>query len=165
RSREHAREQIAVGVRPLGRAVELEHVAHRVVARDRPARLQRHARVAADREIELDDRVRGAERGFDVAVALAYHCGLGVAAGLELPGWLIRREQYRQLLDFDRDEIRRVLRQIWIFGENRCDRLADVAHAVPCQNGLAVRLQPLNSGRPEIDRRYFGDVPGGPYGD
>ena len=66
------RELVAVAVRHLGGAVQFEHVARRVVARDRAARLQRHAGMAADREVELDDRMRARERGVEIAVAF---CG------------------------------------------------------------------------------------------
>ena len=68
-------------VRHLGGAVQLEDVARRIVAADRAAGFHRHAGMAADREVECDDRMRLAESGLDVAVALAGEAGLGVAAG------------------------------------------------------------------------------------
>ena len=40
--------------------------------------------MAAGRKIKLDDSVRGAERGFDVAVAVAQQRRLATAARLEL---------------------------------------------------------------------------------
>ena len=57
---EHAREQFAVAVRHLGGAVQFQDVARGVVAADRAARFQRHAGMAADGELELDDHAGAA---------------------------------------------------------------------------------------------------------
>ena len=57
RALEHARQQLAIAVRHLGGAVQLEDVARGIVAADGAARLQRHAGMAADRQLELDHRV------------------------------------------------------------------------------------------------------------
>ena len=73
-------------MRHLGGAVQFENVARGVVAADRAARLQRHAGVAADGELELDDDAAPRERRVDVAVALADDVGFGVAAGREFAG-------------------------------------------------------------------------------
>ena len=62
RQAEHRGDRIAVVVRHLGGAVHLQTIAAGVVASDRAARLERHAAVPADRELELDDRVRLAKR-------------------------------------------------------------------------------------------------------
>src|SRR5207302_9895463 len=48
RAAENAHEAVAVAVRHLGGAVQLQDVAHRVVLRQRTARLQRYTAVPAD---------------------------------------------------------------------------------------------------------------------
>ena len=83
---EHAGDAVAVPVRHLGGAVQLEHVAGGVVARDRAAGFQRHAGMAADREVELHHGMRSAERRVDVAVGFFHDRRLGRAAVLELAG-------------------------------------------------------------------------------
>src|SRR5207248_10975261 len=50
---EHAGDEIADGVWTLGRHVQLEHGAAAIVPRNRGARLERHAGVAADRYVEF----------------------------------------------------------------------------------------------------------------
>ena len=77
RQPEHARQAVAVPMRHFGGAEELEHVARRVVAGDGAARLQRHAAVAADLELERDDLMRRGKSRRDVAVALAHDRGFG----------------------------------------------------------------------------------------
>ena len=87
-------------------------------------------RMPADREIELDDRVRAREGGVDVAIALADERGLAVEPGRELAGRRGRIEQHRQRLDLDLHQLGRILGEIGVVGEHRGDRLADIAHAV-----------------------------------
>ena len=145
-------------MRHLGGAVQFEDVARGVVAADGAARLQRHAAVAADREIELDHCIGAREHGVDVAVALAHDGRLGVAAGRELAGLRIGGEQHRQFGDLDVDEVGGILRDVGIGGEHRGDRLADIAHAIAREHRLAVRLQLLDAAFAEIDRRHVGDV-------
>ena len=158
-------EEIAVAVRHLGGAVQFEDIARGVVAADGAARLQRHAAVAADGEIELDHGLGAREHGVDVAIALAHDGRLGVAAGRELAGLRIGGEQHRQFGDVDGDEVGGVLRDIGIDGEHCGDGLADIAHAIGREHRLAVRLQPLDAAFAEIDRRHVGDVGGGPHRD
>jgi hypothetical protein len=162
---EHVGEQVAVAVRHLGGTVQLENVARRVVAADGAARLQRHAAMPPDREIELDYGLGLREHGIDVAVALAHQSRLGVAARRELAGLLRGVEQRRQFRDVDRDEVGRVFRDVGIGGEHGSDRLADIAHLAARKHRLAVRLQPFDAAFAEIDRRHVGDVLRGPYRD
>ena len=162
RPAEHARQQFLVAMRHLGGAVQLQHVARGVVAAERAARLQRHAGMPADGELELDDVRRGLEHRFDVAVALGQHRGLGVAAERELARLGLRRQQRRQLLDLHGDEIGGVLGDVGIVGEHRRHRLADIAHLVRGQHRLAVGREPLDRALAEIDRRHVGDVGRGP---
>ena len=61
------------------------------------------------------------------------------------------------------DQIGGVLGEIGVGREHRCDRLADIAHALLRQDGLAVRRQPFELGQAEIDRRNVGDVVEGPH--
>ena len=70
-SPKHLRERIAVPMRHFGGAVHFQNVARLVVTRDRAARLQRHAGMAADRKLKRNNGMRGAEGGVDVAIAFA----------------------------------------------------------------------------------------------
>ena len=116
---EHARQQVAIAVRHLGGAMQLEHVARGVVAADGAARLQRHARVAADRQLELDHDLGVAQHAVDIAVALLEHDHFGVAAGRELGGLGGGVEQHRQLGHLDRHQIGRVLGDVRVGGKDR----------------------------------------------
>ena len=87
---------------------------------------------------------------------------LGRAAVLELAGRIAGVEHDRQFLDLDRDQVGGVLGEVGIVGKHRRDRLADIAHPLARQEGLAVGRQPLDPGQPEIDRRHVGDVVAGP---
>ena len=88
--------------------MQLEDIAHGIVARDGAARLQRHAGMAADLEFEFDDRMGVAKAGFDVAVALVDDRRLGRKARREFARRIIRVDKIdRQLLDFERSPDRR----------------------------------------------------------
>jgi hypothetical protein len=81
---EHAAERLAITVRDLGGTVQLKQVLGRVVAADGAAGLERHARVPAGFDIDLDYCMRIAEGGFDVAIAVAQNDCFCRTAGLEL---------------------------------------------------------------------------------
>ena len=162
---EHARQRVAVAVRHLGRAVQLQHVARGVVAGQRAARLQRHAAVPADRQVERDDRVGRGERRVDVAVSGAQHQRLGRQARRKAAGRRRGVEHRRQLLGLDRDEIGGILGEIGVGREHRRDRLADIAQPLPRQQRLAIGAQRLAGRVAEIDRRQIGDVGAGPHRD
>ena len=68
-------------MRHLGGAVQLQDVARRVVAADGAARLQRHAGMAPDRQLEFDDRVGRAHGRLDVAIALVQQVRFAAASG------------------------------------------------------------------------------------
>ena len=159
---QHAGDVVAIPVRDLGGAVKLEHVAGGVVARDRTAGFKRNAGMAPDHEIEFDHGMRLAEGCCDIAVGLFHDRRLGRAAVFEFPGRGDGIEDDRQFLDGDGDEIGGVLRHIGVGGEHSGDRLADIAHALSGQNGLAVRRQALDTGQAEIDRRNLRHVGGRP---
>ena len=63
------------------------------------------------------------------------------------------------------DEVGGILGDVGIDGEHGGDGLADIAHPVGREHGLAVRLQPFDAAFAEIDRRHLGDVGGGPHRD
>ena len=138
--------------------MKLQHVAAGVVARDCTAGFEWNAGMAPDREIELHHRMRVAACGCEVAVRLLQDRRLGRTAVFELARAVARVEDDRQLLDLDFDQIGRVFRKICVGREYGCDRLADVAHALPGQNGLAIGCQPFDARQPEIDRRNIGDI-------
>ncbi len=162
RQPEHAREQLAIAVRHLGGAVQLEDRARGVVAADGAAGLQRNAGMAADRQFKLHHHGCGADRGVDVAVALPDDRHLGVAAGRELARLGFGGKQRRQLLDLHGDEIGCILGDVEIVGEHRSHRFPDIAHAVGRQHRLAVGFERGNAALAEIDRRHVGDVGRGP---
>ena len=120
--------RVAVPVRHLRRAVQLQHVARRVVAGDGAARLHRHAGVPAD----LDGRVRP-RRG---------RCGRRRRGRRSLsrsppprsrgdrrtsPTAPVAIEHRRQLLDVERDEIGGILGDIGI--GSRTQRRRDRRHS------------------------------------
>ena len=123
---EHQRQAVSVPVRHLGGAVHFQHAI--VLARDGAACFQRHAAVPADRKIEFDDGVRGAEGRVHVAGFLFDDGGLGGAFLVERAGRRCGIENDRQRLDIERDQIGGVLGDVWIGGEHRRHRLADIAH-------------------------------------
>ena len=86
-------------MRHFGGAVQFENAARGVVAADGAARLQRHARMPADRKLELDDMRRGAKHRIDVAIALADQRRLAGMAGREFGRRGLRVQQRRQFLD------------------------------------------------------------------
>ena len=77
---------LAIAVRHLGGAVQLQNIPAGIVARDGAAGLQRHARMAADGKIELDHRMGGAECLIEVAVVLLDDHRLGGEPRRELAG-------------------------------------------------------------------------------
>ena len=81
---QHEGKKIADAVRHLGGTMQFQNVARGIVTADGTARLDRHAGVAADREIKAHDRIRARHRGIDVAIALAHKSGLGAVTGREL---------------------------------------------------------------------------------
>ena len=89
RAAEHARQRVAVPMRHLGGAVQFEDAAR--FARYGAARLHRHAAMTADGEIEFDDRVRGCQRRFDIAEALAHQGDLGRMVLVECAGRCVGR--------------------------------------------------------------------------
>ncbi len=74
---EHAGQCVAVAMRHLGRAIELEHVARGVEAGEGAARLQRRAAVPADRQVERDDGMGRGEGRVDLAIAGPHDQRLG----------------------------------------------------------------------------------------
>jgi len=159
---EHAAQGIAGAVRDLGGTIEPQHVAAGIMDADSAARLHRHGGVPSDLEIELDHRMGRGKRAFDIAEAVSQHRGLSRPSRLEFAGSIGRREQRRQCLDFDRDEIGGILGDVAILREHRGDRLADIAHNRLRQDRLAVRQQCLGRRVAEIDRWHAGDIGAGP---
>ena len=90
---EETRERLSIAVRHLRRAPQLDDVIGRVVTPERAAAFQRHAGMAADREVRLNDTVRGAEARIDVAEFLAQHQRLCAHAWRKLAG---RRQASRR---------------------------------------------------------------------
>ena len=149
-------------MRHLGGAVQLQHVARGVVARDRAARLQRHAGMAADRKIERDDRVRGAKRAVEVAIGLLDDHRLGGEPGSNSPGSSSADITGGNSSISSIDRVGGVLGPIGIVREHHRDRLADIAHAAARQHRLAIGHELLDAVVAEIDRRQIGEVVAGP---
>ena len=125
--------------------------------------------MAPDHQIELDDRMRGVERGFDVAKPLADRVGFAAMTGRVLARQFVGGQPDRQFLDLGGDEIGRVLGSIRVLGKNGGNRLADIAHPLPRQNRLQIGCQPRDIGLARADApaqphwRKIDDVAAGPY--
>ena len=162
---EHARERIAIPMRHLGGAVKVKHIARRIVARYCATRLKRHARVPPDFEFKRNDRMRRGKGRRHVAVTLADHGGFGGMAGGKFDRRRIGGHHFRQVIDFDPNQIGGVFGDIGIGREHDRDRLADIAHAIASEDRLAIGLKTLDARQPEIDRRNISDVGRDPYRD
>ena len=162
REPEHPGDLIAIPVRHLGGAMQLEYLARAVIAADRAAGLERYAGMAPDAQLERHDRMGVAERRIQVAVFLADIARVGRAAGLEFAGRLIRVQQHRQFLHLQQDLVGDVLGQIRILGKHHRERLAHITHPVGRQHALAVAIEAGDLAQAKIDRRNVGDVCGGP---
>ncbi len=159
----HSHQGIAIAMRHLGGAVEAQHVEPRIVSADRAARFHRHRRMPAELQIEFDHRVRVGERAIHIAVAMAEHRRRGGVSLVELGRRIRRRQQDRQRIDLEANEIRRILSHVGIGGKHRRNRLADVTHSLARQHGLTVAQQRLGGGIAKIDRRDVADVRAGPH--
>ena len=159
---EHAGERVAVAVRHLRGAVQLDNVTRRIMPRQGAARLERHAAMPTDREIEADDRLRPSECGIDFPVFGAHDQRLGRNSGGEAARRRLGVEQRRQLVRLDRDQIGGILGEIGVGREYGRDRLADIAQPVPRQQRLAIRAQCFARRVAKIDRRQIGNVLAGP---
>ena len=93
RAAEHAGKRVAVAVRHLGGAMELQHIARGVMAGDGAARLERHARMAADRELELDHAHTPRESRRDIAVGFLLDGGLDAVRRVEHRGQRLVRHR------------------------------------------------------------------------
>ena len=164
RTPQHSRNLIAVPVRHLGGAVHFQPIGRRIVATDSAAGFQRHAGVAADVERQADDGVRVAERGIDVAIFLADDRALARQPVGEFTGRCVGVQQRRKLLDLDYDMLGGVFGQIRIVGEYHGDGIADIAHPVASENGLAIQRERREFGEAKIDRRDVGDIGKAPGG-
>ena len=107
-------ELLAVAMRHLGGAVQLQNIARGVVARDRAARFQRHAGMAADGKIKLDDGMRGAKRRVNVAIGLLDDHRLGREPAVEFAERRIDRHHRRQFFEIEPHLVGRVLGPIGI---------------------------------------------------
>ena len=160
---EHARQAIAVAVRHLGRAIELQHIARAVVTRQGAARFQRHAAVPADFEVERDNGIGRGKRGIDLAIAFPQDQRFGREARREAARRRGGIQYRRELFGLDRDKIGGIFREIRVGREYRGHRLADIAQSISCQQRLPVRSQRLVCGVAKIDRRQIGDIGRGPH--
>ncbi len=155
---EHERQPVPVPVRYLGGAVHLQNVVGFVVTRNGATRLHRHAAVPADREIKRDDRFGHAKGCIDVAGFFLDHRCFGIVMLVERSRLPRRIENDRQRRDVDLDQISRVLGNVWIGGENRRHRLADITYVTLRQRGLPIGLELYQPRQPESDRRNVCDV-------
>ncbi len=153
---------LAIAMRHLGGAVQLQNIPVGIVTRDGPAGLQRNARMAADGKIELDHRMGGPEGVLHVAVTLFDDHRLGRETRRELAGRRVCRHQGRQLVERDRDLLGRILGLIGVLREDRRDRLAHIANPIKRQDRLAIGHELLDAVVAEIDRRKAGEIAAGP---
>ncbi len=131
--------------------------------RDSAARFHRRTAVPSGLQIKLDDRVRGGECLFDIAIALLDMGHFGRMSGvIESHRRCIGTHDLGQRFDVEIDKVGGILRAVRIGREYRCDRLSDIAHTVGGKDRLAIGIEPLDFGQPEIDRRHACDIAGGP---
>ena len=162
---EELRQPVAVPVRALGGAVQLQHAPRRVEAGEQAAGLQHHRGMAADGEVELHHMRGRGEGGVDLAVALADHGRFGRQARRPVGGGRDGGEGGGQVLDLHHRQLGRVLGAVGVVGDDQGHRLADVADHVAGEGGLAVGLQPLDGGGAEGDRGQGAQVRRRPDGD
>ncbi len=162
RAAEHPGDLVAVPVRHLGSAMQLQYVARGIVACNGAAGFHRHSGMAADRQLELNHRMRGLECALDIAIALAHHSRLGRAARKYFRRLLFSAEDGEKLLDLHFDKVGSVFRHVLILGKDKRQRLADIAHAILRKHGLAIGLQSLDGREANIDRRNIRHIVGGP---
>ena len=153
---EPAREAVAIPMGHFRCAVKLEDAAH--LSRDRASGFQRHAAVAANREIERDDGVRRGKSLRDVAVAFVHARHFGRMAGVELARRCVRTKHDRQFVDVDGHEVSGIFGSIGVRGEHHRDRLADITHAVFGEDRLAIGIESFYAREAEIDRWDVGNV-------
>jgi hypothetical protein len=113
-----------------------------VSKRARTPRLDWYAAVAADCQIEGDDRMRRDEGCLDIAVTGAQHQCFSRLARCETAGSRADVQYRRQLIGLDRNQLGGTLGQIRIGCEHRRDRLCDIAQPLPRQEWLAIVLTP-----------------------
>ena len=123
---------LPVDVRDLGGAVQLEQAGRGIVAGDRAAGLQRHAAVPADRERQLDDRMRRERRPLRDRRTPSRRSRPRCArpAGTRRAG-AVGIEAGLQLVDLGEHQLGGILGEVGIVGEHHRDRLADIAHERP----------------------------------
>ena len=129
---EHLRNQIAIGVRLFGGAIDFEHVAHGVVSGDAAARFHGYAGMAADHQtIQLDDRMRRTKCRVHIPVILADDGRLGAVAGIEFPRRLVGGGNGGQRLDFHHDQVGGIFGDIRSSSANTDrNRFADIANVI-----------------------------------
>src|SRR6185437_3789131 len=94
---------------------------------DGAARLERHAGVAADGKLKRNNRMRIAEGGVDVAIALAHDAGLRAPFMVVEARFLGRDQSWSALFCLDLDQFCSILGGILFLREDDRDRLADIA--------------------------------------
>ena len=83
-------------------------------------------------------------------------------AGVEGAGRRIGVHQRGQRLCLDIHEIGGILGSVRVGRKDDGDGLADIAHAIGGQDRLAIRIEALDAGEAEIDRRNVGHIRRGP---
>ena len=119
--------------------------------------------MAADGKLKRNNRVRVAEDGIDIAVALANDTRFGGQFMLVDARLLGREHGCSERFDVDLNQIRGVFGDISIDTKHHRDRFADIADDILRQHRLAVGLERLEPGQPERDRRNVSDVCGRPH--
>ena len=158
---EHAGELALQVVRHLRRAPYRE-LAGRVVPADRTVRLDRRVRGALEEIIALDHDVARGECGIDVAerelhhlrdvAVVAWLAGLVDLRRVRLERVLGLEDRFQQFV-LDADPAECGVRGLFVDGRDRCDTVADVAHAIDAERALvagprddAVRRRHLGTG-------------------
>ena len=154
----HLRERIAIPMRHLGGAIHFQNIARLIVTGDGAARLQRHAGMAADGKLKRNNRLRVAEGGVHVAIALAHDAGLRTHEVVEEVGLIGANKRCSERFDINLDQVRGVFGDILILREHHRNRLADIADDILRQHRLLVGLEPFDAGEAKSDLRNVRDV-------
>ncbi len=120
-------------MQPLPRQLEVHRISRRIVARDASARLQRHDDDPVVGHVDFDDMRSALHRRGDGVMVATLHV-IGQVARRFVPQLgrtrLQRRaavNNRRQRLVIDLDQLRRLARDLRAVGDDKADRIADMA--------------------------------------
>ena len=151
-------DQIAIGMRAFGRAVEFENAGFRIDPRKPAPAFERHAAMPSDPQVQFDHLRRIGKCRIDIAIALLDDRRFAVMARQKFDGVSGRIRDRRKFVDINEHQIGSILRRVRILGKDDSDRFADIPHPLPRHDRLLVGVEPRVLRRAEIDQRDIGPV-------